>query len=98
MNVRALLVLVSASVSLWGAPASGRYALILAEPAAASRSSTRAAMLAERANVRATQATVRAALAARQYTVTGSATLLMNAVFVSATPEQLPELQALPGV
>src|SRR5207245_1581562 len=70
-----------------------RYALILGDPPVAGRRDTT-----QRTILLGTQATLRSVLAARRIPVTGSTQVLLNAIFVTAPPERLPELRALPGV
>ncbi|HXJ37944.1 MAG TPA: S8 family serine peptidase, partial [Bryobacteraceae bacterium] len=101
MNLRLSLgiALALTAVSVPGfAQWSNQYAVVLSEPAAATRTTTRAAMLAERQRVAGSQASVRSALQSRHYMVTGSASMLLNAVFVTATPDRVAELESLPGV
>jgi minor extracellular serine protease Vpr len=80
-----------------------RYALILEDVPIASRFSARAAARTAaaglyRQQIEARQAALRAELAARQVQVTGSASMLVNAIFVTAPPDRVTELGALPGV
>lgn len=82
---------------------SERYAVILAEPSLAARFGTRAEMFspgaaAARAQLGAQQNLLRAALEERQFSVTGASSVLLNAVFVTATPDRVTELENLPGV
>jgi len=81
---------------------SGRYALILADPSAAefaqSHHGAVQAVENHRQQLRAAQESLRSELVRRNYKVTGSVQTLLNAVFVAATPQQLPELRSLPGV
>ncbi|MDQ1472836.1 MAG: minor extracellular serine protease Vpr [Bryobacterales bacterium] len=51
-----------------------------------------------RARVEAMQSSLMNELQSRHFTVTGSNSLLVNAVFVKASPDQVDELKALPGV
>ena len=79
------------------------YALILEDPPAAagvaSREEVRSAAAQDRrVQVQARQRTLRDDLASRRVEVTGSASTLLNAVFVVASEERLSELQSLPGV
>src|ERR1035441_4316224 len=82
---------------------SDQYALILKDPPVAAKFVGREAMsspaaAAHRQLISGAQQTLREAAAARNITVTGSADVVFNAVFVSATPDRLAELQSLPGV
>ena len=81
---------------------SGRYALILADPSTAeysqSHPNAKQAVENHRQQVYATQDALRSELTLRHYTVTGSVSTLLNAVFVVATPEQVAELRGLRGV
>jgi minor extracellular serine protease Vpr len=87
--------------------ASGRYALILKDPPLARQvltgAATRRALAAAdalergRALLRAQEA-LKEALSARKIAVTGAMHTLLNAVFVSAAPDQVAELRALAGV
>jgi minor extracellular serine protease Vpr len=83
--------------------ASNRYALILSDPPAAARFSSRASLmsaqgLAYRQSVERAQSGLRQELNSRKIRVAGSVSTLLNAVFVVATPDKLDELKALPGV
>lgn len=70
-----------------------RFALILNDPAAGARTAT-----AQRSKLIEAQEKVRSALADRKIPVMGSAQTLLNAIFVSASPDRVGELRALPGV
>ena len=79
------------------------YAIILEEAPVAERFASRAHMgsapaLTYRRQLQEHQQALRAVLAARRVAVTGAADTLLNAVFVTATPERAAELQGLPGV
>lgn len=82
---------------------SGQYALFLKEPPVSARFAGHEAMRSTAAEsyrqqvVRA-QESLRQAATARGITVTGSAEVVLNAVFVAATADRLAELQSLPGV
>lgn len=54
--------------------------------------------LTERARLRATQQAVRAQLTSKGATFVDSSQVLLNAIYVTATPEQAESLRALPGV
>jgi uncharacterized protein (TIGR03437 family) len=77
-----------------------RYALLLADPPAATAAarSSRTAMSAARARVRGGHAAVKAALQARGVRVVGETDTLLNAIFVSADEAQAAALDSLPGV
>jgi minor extracellular serine protease Vpr len=83
--------------------AASRYALILEDPPLAERFATRdAAESVEgriyRQRLEAGQQSLREVLASRHITVTGSVTMLTNAIFVAAPKERVDELKSLPGV
>jgi minor extracellular serine protease Vpr len=80
-----------------------RYALILTDPAVGDRFASRAELSSDaaagyRQTLETAQASVRQELAARNLRVTGSVTMLVNAVFVAAPPERAAELKTIPGV
>src|SRR5258706_1109193 len=89
-----------------------RYALILEDPPLARQmtaslrndpTAVRGMLASPRAQaprsaILAKQQALRTTLATRRIDVTGSIHTLLNAVFVSATPEQAEELRALPGI
>src|ERR1700688_2963656 len=82
---------------------SSRYALILEDPPVTERFATHdAAESVEgrsyRQQLEATQQSLRKELASRHITVTGSVTMLTNAIFVAAPKERVDELKSLPGV
>ena len=94
MRFRSLVLLFILSLPLSAA----RYALLLTdEPAAAPRSEL-ASTSNRRTTIATAQATLRTNLASRKIQVTGSTDTLLNAVFVQASPDQVAELKALPGV
>ncbi|RPI12529.1 MAG: hypothetical protein EHM65_05875, partial [Acidobacteriales bacterium] len=83
--------------------APNRYALILEDPPAASRVTSRASLQSAdvrdyRQLVETRQRVLRSELGARNVTVTGSVSTLLNAVFVAASPDRVEELRGLPGV
>ena len=83
--------------------APNRYILFLADPPVSSRFVLReemqtAAALSYRQQILARQQDVRRELANRGIRVSGSVDTLLNAIFVTATPNRAPELQAIPGV
>lgn len=84
-------------------PVSNRYALVLEDPPVSSRFASReqvrsAAALSYRQQIEGRQRSLRSELASRRVTVTGSASTLVNAVFVVAPASRLAELKSLPGV
>jgi uncharacterized protein (TIGR03437 family) len=79
------------------------YALILSDPPVASKISARsdlrgAAAQAHLARLVSAQAAVKAELARRKTPVLGATQIVLNAVFVEATPETAAQLRAIPGV
>ncbi len=80
-----------------------RYALILEDAPVTSRFASPAsartlAAVDYRQQIEARQSALRAQLDARQIQVTGSASTLLNAIFVAAPQSRVAELAALPGV
>jgi uncharacterized protein (TIGR03437 family) len=80
-----------------------RYALILENAPLGKQILTRAAFASpsaemQRRGLLQAQQALRSDLHARSIVTTGATNTLLNAVFVTATPEQIPELAALPGV
>ena len=83
--------------------ASNRYTLILEDPPVAERFAGREAIHSTagetyRTQLETKQQSLRQELASRNILVTGSASTLLNAVFVTATPDQVSVLSSLPGV
>lgn len=81
----------------------GRYIVILQDPPVSSRFETRAALdssqaLSYRRQVEDRQTAVKQDLAARHMAVTGSVSVLLNALFVNTTPDRVAELQSVNGV
>lgn len=81
----------------------GRYALILSDPAPAERFTSRqelraAAGTSYRQQIDQAQKSVRDELGRRRIRALSSANLLLNAVFVQASKEQAAELLSIPGV
>ncbi|HKD07791.1 MAG TPA: S8 family serine peptidase [Bryobacteraceae bacterium] len=81
----------------------GRYIVILQDPPVSSRFETRAALdgaqaQSYRQQIEARQASIKQDLAARHMTVTGSVSVLLNALFVNTTPNRVAELQSVSGV
>jgi minor extracellular serine protease Vpr len=89
-------------------PAAGQtipnhYTLILDDPPAAQRFSSREAMRTKeavdyRAQIEKKQKALRAELAKRKIQVTGSVSTVLNAIFVIAPKDRVAELKSLPGV
>ena len=80
-----------------------RYTLILEDPPVAERFKSANAMRAEaaldyRASIQQKQKALRNELAQRKIEVTGSVETVLNAIFVIAPKERVPELKSLPGV
>jgi minor extracellular serine protease Vpr len=98
----ALCLMWAGSLSAGARLSSGRYAVILTDPAVGARyaaSSVRAgAGKTYAAQVRAAQGNLRRELHARQIPVTGAVDTVLNAVFVTATAEQADELRSVAGV
>src|ERR1039457_4602300 len=102
---RTLVVLVGASVAVvpgFGQHSRNRYALILQDEPVASRFVTREAMHTAAADsyrrqVAQAQSAVHQELARRGVNVISSVSEVLNAVFVSAPPERVAELAAIPG-
>ncbi len=90
-------------IPLFGQIVPGRYTLILEDPPVSSRYATRAQMRSSAANayrqqVKSRQQTMLGELKLRRFQVVGSASAVLNAIFVTADPSRLPELAAIPGV
>ena len=102
------------SLILFGLPAFGqlisdrafipnRYTVILEDPPVSERFVTLEAMrstpaVAYRQQIEQKQADVVKAIQARNITVTGTESTLLNAIFVTVTPDRLADLQSIPGV
>lgn len=103
---RTLMILVAAAVTVlpgFGQYARNRYALILQDEPVASRFVTRERMQtaeadAYRQQLALRQTAVRQELERRGVPVISSVSEVLNAVFVSAPPERVAELAAIPGV
>lgn len=81
----------------------GRYTLILDDPPVAARYAARsemrsAAAAGYRQQIQSRQQAMIRELTDRNFQVTGSASRLVNAIFVTAQPTRLAELAAIPGV
>lgn len=98
-----LLAVLLAASALAAGNVSSRYALILNDPPAAARFSSRASLATAdaqsyRLQLARTQAALRRDLAGRNIRVTSSVKTLLNAVFVVASSDRVSELRSLPGV
>jgi len=87
----------------WSQTPATHYAVFLADEPLAKHFSSRedmqsAAGLAWRGRIEAAQGAVRNELAARRIRITGSASTLLNAIFVIAPPARVAEIKAIPGV
>jgi minor extracellular serine protease Vpr len=107
MNTKRLVCLLLAVLCLLGAasgaPPSGRYAVIMQDPPAAQQFSGPAglrsmAALNYRQRIQSAQLTLRRDVEQRGMRVTGSVQVLMNAVFVQASKDQVAELRGMSGV
>src|SRR5205823_2657997 len=90
-------------VPAWAQFVPNRYTLILEDPPVSSRFVSRDAMRTQaaeayRGQIETRQAAVLRTLASRGVTVTGSVSELLNAIFVTAPADRVPELEAIPGV
>src|ERR1700730_4549431 len=100
----ALFVLaIAAAPAIFGQTTTNRYALILEDPPVSERFATRAATesiagTSYRQQIEAKQQRLRQELSSRNIPVTGSVSMLTNAIFVTAPPDRLDELKSLPGV
>ena len=100
-TLRATLLAVAAAGLLQAQPT--RYAVYLEDAPVADQMESRAELQSPRARalrgqIEARQQTLRRDLAARNFAVTGSASTLLNAVFVSSSGNRIDELRAIPGV
>jgi minor extracellular serine protease Vpr len=98
-----LTIILFASALFGTSTVSGRYALILSDPPVAERFTSKDSQRSAEAGsykrqIEQKQQVLRKELESRKFTVTGSVQILMNAVFVAAPSEKVPELRALPGV
>src|SRR5690349_7892029 len=80
-----------------------RYALILNDPpvsefSQSNKNAPQAVAESHGQRILAAQNSLRGELSRRNFTVTGSVQIVLNAVFVRATPDRVDELRALPGV
>ena len=83
--------------------APNRYTLLLEDPPLASRFASReemasAAAVNYRGQLEAKHRTVLNELASRRIHATGSTATLINAIFVTATADRIPEMLSIPGV
>ena len=95
-----ILITLSSLPVLNAAAAYQRYALILSDPpvAQARKNATQAVAENRRQKIEAAQAALRSELARQNFTVTGSVETVLNAIFVVATPDQVAQLEKMPGV
>ncbi|MCU1232675.1 MAG: peptidase and in, kexin, sedolisin, partial [Candidatus Solibacter sp.] len=99
----AVSVLILSALPGFAQEYTNHYALILKDPAVSARFAGReavrsAAAESYRQQLVRTHDSVSQALTARAIPMTGSVDVVMNAVFVTATPDRVAELQQLPGV
>ena len=99
----AIVGLIFPTLSALAQPAPNRYALVMSDPPVVERYGSQerlgaAEAVAYRGQVEARQRTVIDALTARQIRVTGSVSILLNAVFVTAEADRVGEMAALPGI
>jgi len=102
MSRFALLVCLSSSVA-FGQFIPNRYTVILQDPPVSARFTSRETLqsgpaVAYRRQVEARQAEVARAMESHNVRVTGTESTLLNAIFVSTTPDHLSEVMAIPGV
>ena len=80
-----------------------RYTVLLADPSVASRFATReelssSAALAYKAQLETRQDNLKREFESRSFKVTGSVSVLLNAIFVDGPSERLDDLKSVPGV
>jgi len=80
-----------------------RFTVVLQDPPVAARVATREelsspAALSYRTQIEGRQASIRQQIEARNFQVTGSASLLINAIFVKGSASRLGDLRSIPGV
>src|SRR5579871_6212989 len=88
---------------VWAQFAPNRYILLLQDPPVAARFASREEMnsasgRAYRARIEARRQGVLNELANRRIPVTGSTSVLINAIFVAAPPSRISEMLSIPGV
>jgi minor extracellular serine protease Vpr len=98
-----LIIAAAVAPAIFAQSPSNRYALILEDPPVTQQFATlEAAQSVDgrsyRQQVEAKQQSLREVLASRHITVTGSVTMLTNAIFVAVPKERVDELKSLPGV
>ncbi len=106
LNVRRAglsIFLLSAAIPGFGQTLSNHYALILKDPPVSARFVGREAVRSTaaesyRQQILRTHDAVRQAVAARSIPVTGTADVVLNAVFVLASPDRVADLQQIPEV
>lgn len=99
----AVLTLLFAATGIFAAPRSQQYALILDDEPLSRRVVSRADLQSSsadrhRSHLLAGQADLRRELRRRHIPVTGATHVLLDAVYVAATPEQIRDWKTLPGV
>jgi len=106
MNFKFVLSFVVVGITIWpvfAQRAPNRYAVILEDPAVSAQFGSRTRMKNPEAQeyrrqIVFKQNALRKELASRNIQVTGAVSRLLNAIFVLAPAERLPELRGLPGV
>lgn len=98
-----ILSIVLCSLPAFGQFIPNRYTVILEDPPVSSRFASLELMrgapaVAYRQQIERKQAAIVREIESRNIKVTGTESTLLNAIFVSATPDRLAELQSLPGV
>ncbi|MBV9504460.1 MAG: S8 family serine peptidase [Acidobacteriia bacterium] len=83
--------------------APNRYTVILQDPPVAARLAAREelespAAASYRTQIEEQQKRISTELASRDIQITGSVSTLLNAIFVTATPDRIPQILAIPGV
>lgn len=99
----ALFLCIIAAWSVFAAPASGQYILILDDPPVSehigSRTQAKSAEAEQyRLKIQRAQQALRRELESRKIQVVGSSDYLINALYVQAAEDRVPELRSLPGV
>lgn len=100
-HILAIILLNSAAISAQIIP--NRYVLMLEDPPVSAKFSSRADLqgaeaMAYRKQIEDKQAAMKNELESRDFKVTGSVSVLLNAVFVAAPASRVDELRSIPGV